>query len=174
MSGDIDDSFTPDDILDFLLDQLRSHDYVSSPLVYDADEEYIAALLYSLASVQTRAMYECISHLGDAHGENALGMKQLQQCSEVISSFFSYPSPSFKGAVLVAALYTESVFEMSGRFPVSHIFTHYIEHSYPAYATRISTDSVERFAAKRIVVWCVCFFERRTTRGNGSLRSCGS
>ena len=40
-------SFTPNDILDFLLDQLRSHDYVSSPLVYDADEEYIAALLYS-------------------------------------------------------------------------------------------------------------------------------
>ena len=166
-------SFTPNDILDFLLDQLRSHDYVSSPLVYDADEEYIAALLYSLASVQTRAMYECISHLGDSQGENSLGEKQLEQCNEVISSFFSYPSPSFKGAVLVAALYAKSVFEMSGRFPVSPIFTHYIEHSYPAYLLLIPSDSLERFAVKRIVVWCVFFFERRTIRGSGCLHSCG-
>ena len=166
-------SFTPNDIFDFILEQLRSHDYVSSPLVYDADEEYIAALLYSLASVQTRAMYECISHLSNSQGENSLGVKQLQQCSEVISSFFSYPSPSFKGAVLVAALYTESVFEMSGRFPVSHIFTHYIDYSYPTYTTCIRTNSLERFGAKLIVVWCVFFFARSKIRRNGFYHSYG-
>ena len=142
-------SFTPDDILNFILEQLTSHDYVSSPLVYDADEEYVAALLYCLASIQTRAMYEAIPQPDGIVQENSLGSKQLQQCHEAISNFFSYPSPSFKGTVLVAALYTESVFEMSGRFPISHIFTHYIDPSYPVYLLK-SVFDVELCDAKPI------------------------
>lgn len=41
---------------EFILLQLQYHDYVSTPQVYDVDEEYVATLLYSLASLQTRAM----------------------------------------------------------------------------------------------------------------------
>ena len=50
-------SYTPDEVFTFILTQLQDHDYVSSPLVYDVDEEYVASLLYSLAAVQTRGMY---------------------------------------------------------------------------------------------------------------------
>ena len=46
-------SYTPPNIFDFIVDQLIYHDYVSNPQVYDADEEYVAALLYSLSSLQT-------------------------------------------------------------------------------------------------------------------------
>ena len=46
-------SYTPPNIFDFIVDQLVYHDYVSNPQVYDADEEYVAAMLYSLSSLQT-------------------------------------------------------------------------------------------------------------------------
>ena len=43
-----------------MVEQLNSHDYVSNPVVYDTDEEYVAVLLYALASLQTREMMEMV------------------------------------------------------------------------------------------------------------------
>jgi len=57
LSYQINPSFSPDEVFTFLITQLQDHDYVSNPLVYDVDEEFVASLLYSLAAVQTRDMY---------------------------------------------------------------------------------------------------------------------
>lgn len=111
------------------MDQLVYHDYVSNPQVYDADEEYVASLLYSLASLQTMDM---ISNqlLFILFFINRTDSEQLTKCLEIIHSFLTYPSPSFKGKVVIAALYTESVFEMHNRFEVSNLFTKYLDSSY--------------------------------------------
>lgn len=53
-------SITSNDVFDFVVEQLNSHDYVSNPVVYDTDEEYVAVLLYALASLQTREMMEMV------------------------------------------------------------------------------------------------------------------
>ena len=37
---------------EFITEQLVYHDYIASPFVYDADEEYVATLLYSLSSIE--------------------------------------------------------------------------------------------------------------------------
>ena len=115
---------------EFLLDQLLYHDYISNPQVYDADEEFVAALLYALASLQTTEMLsnECVPVI---HLTCRSESPQLCQCHEVIQSFLTYPSPSFKGKVLMAALYAESVFEMHHRFEISSLFLKYIEVSNP-------------------------------------------
>ena len=139
-------SYTPDDVYEFILLQLQYHDYVSTPQVYDVDEEYVATLLYSLASLQTRAMAAYIdpeksfifviviyspelSQPADNQSEY-----QILRCREIIANYMTYPSPSFKCKVLIAALYAESVFEMCARYPVTTLFSKYIDVNYPVYA----------------------------------------
>lgn len=104
------------------MEQLNDHDYVSNPHVYDADEEYVASLLYSLASLQ----------LSDPITDSSLPQdrNQSDKIASSIKSFLTYPSPSYKGKVIIAALYTQSVFEMHHRFDVSSIYTKYLDTSY--------------------------------------------
>lgn len=63
------------------------------------------------------------------------GTHQLSLCQQIIYNYLTYPSPSFKHKVLIAALYAESIFEMNGRWPVSSIFHKYTDPSYPVYVS---------------------------------------
>ena len=69
-----------------------------------------------------------------------------------IENFFTYPSPSFKGRVLVAALYAKSVFEMCGRIPAGTPYAKFTEASYPLWARR-SCVSVVLCDVRRIAAW---------------------
>lgn len=111
-------SVTSDDVFDFVAEQLETHDYVSNPAVYDADEEYVATLLYALSALQLDPT-------------SSVGASQLARCNSIITNYLTYPSPSFKGKVLEAALFTESIFEFCKWLPVSTLFTKYIDHAYP-------------------------------------------
>lgn len=115
---------TPNQIFEFIMEQLRDHDYVSNPHVYDADEEYVASLLYSLASLQLSDP-KIDSSISQDHYDD-----MINRCYSIIQSFLTYPSPSYKGKVIKAALYTQSVFEMHNRFEVSSLFTKYLDVSY--------------------------------------------
>ena len=81
---------------------------------------------------------------------------QLMQCKEIITNFLTYPSPSFKGKVLEAALYTESIFEYCNRFPPSTLFTKYIDPSYPVYSFPSISSALGLCVRRRIDASCEC------------------
>ena len=108
---------------------------MSTPQVYDVDEEYVAMLLYSLASLQTQSMTSSVdsdefhrfSYVTCSPSAPPLLNNHIVRCREIINNYLTYPSPSFKCKVLMAALYAESVFEMCARYPVTTLFSKYID-----------------------------------------------
>ena len=145
---------------------------MSTPQVYDVDEEYVAMLLYSLASLQTQSMTSSVdsdefhrfSYVTCSPSAPPLLNNHIVRCREIINNYLTYPSPSFKCKVLMAALYAESVFEMCARYPVTTLFSKYIDPSFPLYSFLSSlTGSKVRCEAYRCLIRVLLRKEDNTT-----------